>query len=165
MGALASDGTLVVDRALMGDLGASEDYLEAEIAHQRQELEARAAGLRPWLVLPDLADRTVVLVDDGVATGSTVAAALQALRARGPRQLVLAVPVGPPDALRRLQALADRVEIVLAPEMVFGVGAWYQDFRQVPDTEVARLLAAASSAHDGPDAADGALDRPAIDAA
>jgi predicted phosphoribosyltransferase len=143
LGALASDGTLVVDRGLVRDLAVSEDYIEREIAAQTAELTARAARLGPWLALPELGDRVVVLVDDGVATGATVEAGLRALGQRGPASLVLAVPVAPPEVLARLARLADRVETVLAPKMVFGVGAWYGDFRQVADDEVARLLAEA----------------------
>jgi putative phosphoribosyl transferase len=145
LGAVASDGTTVVDRDLVAELGVSESYLQQELAAQRAELAARAARLGPWLRLPDLSDRVVVLVDDGVATGATVEAGLRALRPQGPRSLVLAVPVGPPDALARLGRLADRVEAVVAPDMVFGVGAWYADFRQVSDDEVARLLTAADA--------------------
>lgn len=140
LGALAGDGTLVVDRALLADLGVSDAYLAEELARQRCQLKSQATGLEPWLTLPDLTRRTLVLVDDGVATGSTVRAGLQALRTKRPRQLVVAVPVGQPGVLAQLATMADRVEAVLAPERVYGVGAWYQDFRQTSEAEVIQLL-------------------------
>jgi putative phosphoribosyl transferase len=140
LGALAADGTTVVDRGLMAEMEVSEAYLAEEIARQRSELARRAGRLAPWLALPPLAGRTVVLVDDGVATGATVQAALSALGAHRPARRVLAVPVGQQGVLERLGRLADEVVAVANPELVFGVGGWYADFQQVGDEEVARLL-------------------------
>jgi putative phosphoribosyl transferase len=140
IGALASDGSVVLDRGLMDDLYVDAGYVEREIARQREEIERRLARYGQALAAPDVKGRTVVLVDDGIATGSTVEAAIKALRGRAPAAIVLAVPVGSHDVLARLGTLVERVEAVKQPAYLFGVGAWYDDFRQTPDDEVVRLL-------------------------
>jgi predicted phosphoribosyltransferase len=160
LGAIAADGTRVLDPQLVAELHVSPGYLDAVIGAESAELARRAERLRPWLDTGPVAGgtaRTLILVDDGVATGSTVAAALRALRARGESRLVLAVPVGPPAVLAALAELADRVEVLSAPPNLRGVSAWYDDFRQITDDEVVALLAATTpppgdspSANDGP---------------
>jgi putative phosphoribosyl transferase len=142
IGAIASDGTVVLDQVLLGELGVSDEYVDAEIARQRDEIDRRLSLYGRSLEAPDVEGRTVVLVDDGVATGSTTLAAIQALRARKPAAIVLAVPVGSRDVLARLELVTDRVVAVEAPERLLGVGAWYDDFSQVPDEEVVQLLEA-----------------------
>lgn len=140
MGAVASDGTLVLDSELVRRIGASDEYVEKETARQRAEIQRRVAtyrGSRPGL---DLKGKTVVLVDDGVATGATVLASLRAINQHEPEQLILAVPVGPPDTIRRLSQEADRVVCLHTPEVFWAVGAFYALFDQTPDAEVVRLL-------------------------
>ncbi len=140
IGALASDGTLVVDRDLIEELAVSEEYLDGEIAAQQAEIERRTSAYGQESVKPDVAGKTVILVDDGVATGSTIEAGLAALRESDPAELVAAVPVGSRDVLDRLGGMADRVVCVEKPDMVFGVGAWYDDFTQTTEREVRRAL-------------------------
>lgn len=142
IGAIASDGTRVVDQEIVSELSIPEAYVEAEIARQEAEVERRVAAYGAGARVPDLEGRTVLLVDDGVATGSTARAALRALRSRSPRELVLAVPVGARDVLADLGAVADRVVAVRSPEHLFGVGVWYEDFRQSSDEEVVAVLGA-----------------------
>jgi len=140
IGAVASDGTLVLDHTLIEHIGASEDYVQQETEHQRQEIKRRMAayrGSRPELKLEG---RTVVLVDDGVATGATVLASLRAIKQREPAQLILAVPVGPADTIRVLSQEADRVVCLYTPEIFWAVGAFYDIFDQTSDAEVVRLL-------------------------
>lgn len=140
IGAVASDGTLVLDHALIERIGASDDYVQQETEHQRQEIKRRMAayrGSRPEL---NLEGRAVVLVDDGVATGATVLASLRAIKQRQPAQLILAVPVGPADTIRTLSQEADRVVCLHTPEIFWAVGAFYAIFDQTSDAEVVRLL-------------------------
>lgn len=114
--------------------------------HARRELQRRVRLYRGDRALPDLAERDVVLVDDGLATGVTAEASLRALRIAEPRRLVLAVPVCAPDTALRLAQLADDVVCVEAPVDFFGVGEWYGDFSQTTDDEVIEILEHSRSA-------------------
>lgn len=140
IGAVAegSDALVVSDAGRR--LGLPPARLEELAARERRELARRVARYRGDRPLPDPARREVVLVDDGLATGVTAEAALLALRARQPRRLTLAVPVGAREAVERLAAVADEVVCPLVPRTFFAVGAWYDDFRQVTDDEVVALL-------------------------
>jgi len=143
IGAVASDGGMVLDRDLIQQLGVPEDYVEKETERQRQEIERRTReyrGDRPPL---QLAGKTVVVVDDGVATGATTMATLRALKEQEPKELVLAVPVGPPDTIRELGKEADRVICLSTPRLFWAVGAFYAVFDQTSDAEVKQLLGTA----------------------
>lgn len=142
VGAVGEDGVTVRNEALLADLGLSWSDLAGQVAHERAEIARRATSLRPGGPRPDLRGRTVVLVDDGIATGATVVAAIRVLRRLDARRIVLAVPVAPADTVTRLRAIADEVVCVLAPTRFVAVGQWYRDFAQVPDREVRALLAA-----------------------
>jgi putative phosphoribosyl transferase len=110
------------------------------VERQRAEVEERVARFRRGRPRPDLRGRTVILVDDGVATGGTVRAAVQAVRAEAPKRIVLAVPVAAAQTVEELAEEADRVVCLLSPDDLHAVGAWYQEFEQVGDDEVVRLL-------------------------
>ena len=140
LGAVASDGTLVLDHDLIARIGASDEYVREETNRQRREIERRLAAYRGSRARLDLQDKTVILVDDGVATGSTVRASLRAIRLQQPAQLILAIPVGPPDTIHFLSQEADRVVCLYTPEVFWAVGAFYTIFDQTPDAEVIRLL-------------------------
>ena len=141
IGALASDGTAFLDQDMILSLGVPDEFVQSEIARQRKEIGRRMAAYRGTRPEPDLHDKTVVLVDDGVATGATVLASLRAIRQRQPRQLVLAVPVGAPDSISSLQKEADRVVCLYSPEVFWAVGSFYSDFNQTSDQEVIQMLA------------------------
>jgi predicted phosphoribosyltransferase len=140
IGAVAEDGTGVLDRDAIAALGVGEDQLKAIVEREAAELRRRVGLYRGGRPPVDLGGRTVVVVDDGIATGVTDAAALRALRARGPRRLVLAVPVCAPEAAHRLAGDADEVVCLQRPDAFYGVGHWYHDFSQVSDEEVLSLL-------------------------
>jgi putative phosphoribosyl transferase len=140
IGAVSSSGEVVLDERLVAGLGVPPGYVEAEIARQREEIARRMIAYRGGRPSPELMGKTVVLVDDGVATGATTLAALRTLRASDPAELILAVPVGPPDAITLLSAEADRVICLHTPEWFWAVGAFYEDFDQIADEEVVRLL-------------------------
>jgi putative phosphoribosyl transferase len=145
LGAVAP-GVRFLDERLIRDLGVPPDYLEREIAAQEREIERRQAAYREDRGPVDVRDSVAVVVDDGVATGGTAVAALRWARAAGAREVVLAVPVAPPQAMPMLQAEADRVVALATPEPFHAVGQWYRDFDQTTDAEVVALLQRADPA-------------------
>jgi predicted phosphoribosyltransferase len=149
VGAVAEGGALVIDEDV--GMGIGPAYLEQEIAAQRSEVSRRVQAYRGGRPLPGLAGRTAIVVDDGIATGATMVAALRAVRALGPDRLVAAVPVAPPDGVARLAKEADEVVCLSAPSLFHAVGQFYEDFSQVEDDEVMTLLAVGSGP--GPGAA------------
>ena len=142
MGALAA-GVRVLDDALVRRLGLSPREVEAVVDAEQRELERRERLYRGEAPAPELAGRTVLVVDDGLATGSTMRAAVRAVRGRGPTRVVVAVPVGAADTCAALRDEADEVACVAAPEPFEAVGIWYEDFGQTGDDEVRALLARA----------------------
>jgi putative phosphoribosyl transferase len=149
VGAIAEEGVRFVDQGALEALGIEPAELERIVAAEREELERRRRLYRGDRPAIPLAKRTVILVDDGVATGGTATAAVRAARQRGAAKVVLAVPVGPPDAPRRFAAEVDEFVCLEAPEDFFAVGAYYQRFGQTSDEEVRDLLAAASEGAEG----------------
>ncbi|MFQ5859048.1 MAG: phosphoribosyltransferase [Anaerolineae bacterium] len=144
IGAVASDGTLILDERVVEQLGIPDDYVLSETEHQLMEIERRMGAYRGDRPPLQVEGRTVILVDDGIATGSTVRASLQALRKGNPGRLILAVPVGPPQTIEELRSLADEVVVLATPEPFWAVGRFYQSFEQTTDEQVVELLEAAS---------------------
>jgi predicted phosphoribosyltransferase len=140
IGAIAEDGTRVFDEEALAVLGISGGVLGEIVARETAELRRRVETYRGERPFPPLEDRTVIVVDDGVATGVTDTAALRAIRRRHPRRLILAVPVCAPDSAARLRGEADEVICLVEPRLLYGVGQWYSDFAQVSDTEVVAAL-------------------------
>jgi putative phosphoribosyl transferase len=143
MGAIASGGIMVLDRDLVSRLRVSDAQVERVVQAERRELERRERTYRGDRPLPDIADRTVILVDDGLATGATMRAAIEAVRQEGPRRVVVAVPVASPDACDAFRDVADDTVCAVTPEPFHSVGLWYDDFSQTTDDEVHDLLARA----------------------
>jgi len=141
VGAVGEDGVTVRNDIVLRDLGLSWADLHAQVERERAEIRRRAVSLRPNGPRSNLRDRTVIVVDDGIATGATVVAALRVLRGLGAGTVVLAVPVAPADSLAALTPLADEIVCPIAPSQFSSVGEWFTDFAQVPDSEVRRLLA------------------------
>jgi putative phosphoribosyl transferase len=139
LGAVA-EGVEVLDQHLIDLLGVSDDYLRAEIAAQEQEISRRSAAYRSDRPPVDLKDRIAVVVDDGVATGGTAAAALRWARSRGASKVILAVPVAPAEGVRRLSEEADEVLALATPTPFYAVGQWYDEFPHVTDQEVVDML-------------------------
>lgn len=140
IGAIAEDGTRVFDPEALTVLGIDNGTLEAIVARETAELRRRVNAYRGDRPHVPFADRTVIVVDDGVATGVTDTAALRAIRRHRPRRLVLAVPVCAPDSSVRLRDEADELACLLEPHQLYGVGQWYRDFTQVSDAEVVAAL-------------------------
>ena len=144
MGAVASGGVRVLNREVVDALAIPERVIDAVTASEEQELARRERAYRDDRPPPDARDRTVILVDDGLATGSTMRAAVAALRQQGPRRIVVAVPVAAPQTLEELGQEADEAVSPLAPEPFYAVGLWYDDFSPTTDDEVRALLRQAS---------------------
>jgi predicted phosphoribosyltransferase len=144
MGAIASGGVRVLNDEAVRLYRIPEQVVDDIAREEHAELERREQAYRDGRPPLDVRDRTVVLIDDGLATGSTMKAAVQAMRALGPARIVVAVPVGSPDTCDELVAIADGVVCARAPEHFAAVGQWYDDFRQTTDEEVRELLHAAS---------------------
>lgn len=149
MGAIASGGLRVIDPGVLAACGVSPAELEAVTVSELRELERRERAYRGGAPPLAVRGKTAVLVDDGIATGSSIRAALAALRRMGPARVVVAVPVAPPSTLRELEDLADEVVCVAAPRSFRAVGEFYQDFEQTTDAEVRRLLWRAAPAQEG----------------
>ena len=139
-GAVTGDGTVYVDAALARTLGITDAYLRDEIATQIGEIERRRVAYRGARPDPDVRGRTAIVVDDGVATGATVIVTARMLRHALARQVIVAIPVGAPDAVRRLEREVDRVVCSLRPPSFGAVGEFYEDFRQTTDEEVIDVL-------------------------
>src|SRR3954471_12710544 len=142
-GAIATGGTRVLNRPLVERIGLPAEWIEAIDAKERRELQRRERVYRGDRPPPDLAGKTVILVDDGLATGSTMLAAVLAVKAEDPARVIIAVPVSDPDVCDAMRREADEVVCLLTPRPLRAVGAWYEDFTQASDDEVRRLLDAA----------------------
>ncbi|HEV3425071.1 MAG TPA: phosphoribosyltransferase [Paraburkholderia sp.] len=143
MGALASGGALYVDRWLMREADVTEPQFEQVLADARLELARREALYRDHRPAAKLEGCTALVVDDGMATGATLQAAVRALRSRSPARIVVALPVAPPEGEARLGDAADEFVCALTPRVFFSVGQFYQDFGETTDDEVRALLEAA----------------------
>jgi predicted phosphoribosyltransferase len=146
MGAIAAGGVRVLNDDVISALRISDDVIEGVAAEETDELQRREGAYRDGRPRPEIRGKIVILVDDGLATGSTMRAAVAAVRELGPARVVVAVPVGAPDTCRELEAEADELVCPARPEPFYGVGTWYDDFGQTTDDEVRDLLAQAHGA-------------------
>jgi predicted phosphoribosyltransferase len=140
MGAIASGGMRVLNTSVILHMGISDEVLEAATEREQLELERREALYREGRPALDPEGRIAILVDDGLATGTSMRVAIAAVRARNPARVVVAVPVGAPETCDELRAEADDVVCPLRPANLYAVGMWYQDFGQTTDEEVRALL-------------------------
>lgn len=141
IGAIADDGTTILDQFMVHGLGVPRQYIEAESQYWKIELARRAEVYRGGRARVPVKDRVAIVVDDGVATGSTLIAALRSTRATGAKTLIAAVPVGPRDTIERvLSREADRVVCLRAPYEFYAVGMFYRHFEQVSDEDVIEAM-------------------------
>jgi predicted phosphoribosyltransferase len=146
IGAVATGGVRVLNREIVEPLRISEEAIEGVASRELDELKRRERLYRGGRTPPDPRGQTVILVDDGLATGATMRAAIAALRPQKPAQIVVAVPTASPDTCTALRAEVDDVICAMTPEPFFAVGHWYDDFTQTTDGEVRELLGAAAPA-------------------
>jgi putative phosphoribosyl transferase len=153
MGAIASGGVRVLNQEVVGSLQIPDSVIESVAARERAELERREHAYRAGRAALDLAGQTVILVDDGLATGSSMRAAITAARERKAASVVVAVPVAPPSTCRALAHLADELVCPKQPQIFAALSEWYDDFTQTSDDEVRQLLEdALGFTNPGPDA-------------
>lgn len=145
MGAIASGGIQVMDPRMARQLGSASGKVREIIELERAELARRERAFRGDRELPDLTGRAVILVDDGLATGSSMYAAVAAVGTRKPAQITVAVPVGSREVCSAFRTLADEVVCLRMPEPLYAVGLWYEDFSQTSDAEVHALLERAAT--------------------
>jgi predicted phosphoribosyltransferase len=141
MGAVATGSVRVLNQEVVDGLHIPEDVIEAVAARELEELKRRERLYRDGRPAPDVQGRIVILIDDGLATGTTMRAALQALRQQQPARITVAVPTASRDTCEALKTEVDEVVCAMMPEPFFAVGQWYEDFAQTTDDEVRRLLA------------------------
>lgn len=140
MGAIASGGVRVLNYDIIEALHLSEAVIERVTAKQQQELERRECLYRQDRPFPQLRDRTVILVDDGLATGATMRAAVESIQLQQPAAIIIAVPVASPETYRELATQVDEIVCVETPVPFYSVGSWYDEFSQTTDTQVRELL-------------------------
>lgn len=138
IGAVAEDGSMVLDNEAVAALGVPLEYIEQEKAVQMAEIKRRRKEYASKDL--DLSGKTVILIDDGIATGSTVMAAAKSIRNKNPKKIVLAVPLAPPEALAALKNLFDEIVCLHSPTFFSAVGCFYRDFSQTSDLEVREIL-------------------------
>jgi len=148
MGAIAAGGMQVLNPDVVAGCGISEAGIEAVARRERAELERRNRAYRGDRPPPQVEKRCAILVDDGLATGATMRAAVKALRQRHPARIVVAVPVAPRETIDALEAEADDVVCLATPAPFMAIGCWYRDFPQTSDDEVRELLKQAAETHD-----------------
>jgi predicted phosphoribosyltransferase len=144
IGAVASGGVRVLNEDVIHVLDIGEEIIDSISRRERREVQRREEDYRGARPAPEVHGRTVILIDDGVATGASMRAAVTGLRARHPARIVVAVPTAAPEICESFRAEVDEVVCVMAPEPFYGVSRWYQDFSQTTDEEVRRLLLEAS---------------------
>jgi predicted phosphoribosyltransferase len=140
LGAVSESGVVYLNRFAAAMTNAGNAYVEAERTKQLAEIDRRRKMFRAVRPQADVRGRTVILTDDGIATGATMIAALKTVRASGAKKLIVAVPVGPTDRIEALRPLCDRVECLIEPADFWAVGQFYRDFEQVSDERVVELL-------------------------
>ena len=144
VGAIASGGVRVLNEDVARALPNADEIIEAVTKHETAEVERREQKYRDGRPAPEIQGKTAILIDDGLATGATMRAAVKALRQRGAAKIVVAVPVGPLDTCKEFEEEADEVVCASAPEFFQAVGQYYEDFSQTSDDEVRELLARAA---------------------
>jgi putative phosphoribosyl transferase len=140
IGAVAEDGTAILDDGLVRMLQVSKGYISEEVEKQKMEIKRRLLRYRGDMPYPILEDREVIVVDDGVATGSTLKAAIMSIRKKRAKTIIVAVPVGPLNTVNELKRIVDNIVCLQTPEPFYAIGEFYDDFEQTEDDEVIKLM-------------------------
>jgi putative phosphoribosyl transferase len=144
IGAIASGGVTVLNEDTLREYGVSREQVADIVEAEQRELERREHRYRGDRAFPDLAGRTVILIDDGLATGSTMRAAVAALRHERPARVIVAVPTAPAETCEELRTIVDEMVCLITPDPFYAVGLWYEDFSQTTDEEVRELIESAA---------------------
>ncbi|MEM2237698.1 MAG: phosphoribosyltransferase [Candidatus Caldarchaeum sp.] len=140
VGAVAEDGTVFVDEEIASIVGVSKEYVQRKALEEDREVRRRAEAYRGGRAMPELKGKTVILVDDGLATGLTMKAAVHMARNSGAEKVIVAVPVSPPETLEKLKKLADDIVCLETPIEFYAIGQFYESFEQLSDEEVKEIL-------------------------
>jgi len=140
IGAVTEDGTTIMNHLLVSKLSISQEYIELEKEQQIKEIKRRIKTYRDNCPPPNLEAKTIILVDDGIATGATMKAAIKSIRKQNPSTIVVATPVAPPNTIRDLKKEVDKLICLVSYEPFFAIGQFYEEFNQVSDDEVISLL-------------------------
>lgn len=147
MGAIAAGGIRVLNDDVVENLQIKPETIEAVTKQELQELQRRDRNYRGQQPPPDISDRTIILIDDGIATGSTMLAAITTLQTQQPKQIIVAIPVAEPQVCEQLQTLVDKVVCLAMPKPLYAIGLWYHNFSQTSDAQVRELLAQQGIGH------------------
>jgi putative phosphoribosyl transferase len=137
---VAEDGTAILDDEMVRTLQISKAYIGKEVEKQKIEIKRRLLRYRGDLPYPILENKEVIVVDDGIATGSTLKASIMSIRKKGAKKIIVAVPVGPAHTVSELKRIVDKVVCLQTPEPFYAIGAFYDDFEQTEDDEVIKLM-------------------------
>jgi putative phosphoribosyl transferase len=140
LGAVTQEGDVIIDRQAAEALGATKEYIDSQITKKRSEVSERTKKFRGDVPFPQLEGKVVLVVDDGIATGSSVGAAVMSVKKRGPKEVVVAVPVAPAGATETLEQDGNRVVCLQTPASFLAIGEFYENFDQVGDDEVKRII-------------------------
>ncbi len=140
IGAIAMGGIIVMNQDILEWLKIKQSAIESIIHHEKQELQRRDRAYRGNRPFPEIENRTIIIVDDGIATGATLRVAITALKQQNPKSIVIAIPVAPPSILREFQDLVNEIICLKQPKSLSSISLWYQDFSQTTDEEVCQLL-------------------------
>ncbi|SEO37946.1 phosphoribosyltransferase [Nitrosovibrio sp. Nv6] len=146
MGAMAGKDTRILNQEIINILNIDQAAIDAAVAREQKELERRNRHYRQGRPPPDIEGKTIIIIDDGLATGATMRAAIASLRHMGAKRIIAAVPVGAASTCSKVQKEADELVCLFTPEPFYGVGQWYSDFSQTSDEEVLALLGPAATA-------------------
>lgn len=140
IGAITEDGNMILNKQIVNSLNVTNDYIEIESRRQQLEIQRRLQAYKEEQKIPDLAGFQVIVVDDGIATGATMKAALSSVRKRGAKSVILAIPVAPSKSLKILEKAADEIICLFSPNFFFAIGQFYRNFEQTSDKKVKELL-------------------------
>jgi putative phosphoribosyl transferase len=140
IGAVSPDGSYFINEDYVKMYGISQDYIEEEVAVQIDEIKRRMKEYRGKDIFPEVKDRTVIIIDDGIATGFTILAVIKAVKKQGAKEIILAIPVGPRETIEEFTEIVDEVICLYVPEEFCSVGSYYVDFKQVTDEEVYKMM-------------------------
>lgn len=140
IGAVSADGTYFVNESYVNMLNISREYIEEEVSLQINEIKRRMKEYKGNEMFPDVKGKTVIIVDDGIATGFTILAAIKSVKKQGSKKIVVATPVALKDTVEELEQVVDKVICLITPDIFHAVGLYYEDFEQVTDQEVFRII-------------------------
>ncbi|MCB2292831.1 phosphoribosyltransferase [Clostridium algoriphilum] len=140
IGAVSADGSYFINDDYVEKLGISREYIENEVSEQINEIKRRMKEYRGKDTFPEVKDKAVIIIDDGIATGFTILAVIKAVKKQGAKKIILAIPVGPRETIEEFKELVDEVICLYIPDVFYAVGSYYVNFKQVTDEEVFTII-------------------------